>query len=103
MEDTKELDNVAMPEKCMDESDMTQRHSHSEESTSPNTGLILLVEDNPDDVELTLRAFKRKGFINRIVILRDGVQALDYLNRTGEYSDVEDPRPTLVLLDLKLP
>lgn len=68
-----------------------------------NTGIILLVEDNSDDVELTLRAFKRRGFTNRVVTLRDGVQALDYLKRRGPYADVQDPQPSLILLDLKLP
>jgi two-component system response regulator len=65
---------------------------------------ILLVEDNPTDEKLTLRAFKKSGVENEIVVVRDGAEALDYLFGTGPYAgrDVLDP-PTLVLLDLKLP
>lgn len=65
---------------------------------------VLLVEDNPDDEALTLRAFRKSNLTNEIVIARDGVEALDYLFGTGTYAgrDVED-LPQLVLLDLKLP
>ena len=65
---------------------------------------ILLVEDNPDDVELTLHAFKRAKLVNRIRVVRDGAEALDYLFGEGEFAgrDVLDV-PHLVLLDLKLP
>jgi two-component system response regulator len=65
---------------------------------------ILLVEDNPDDVELTRRAFRKNNIGNDIVVARDGVEALDYLFATGEHAD-RDPHelPTLVLLDLQLP
>lgn len=65
---------------------------------------ILLVEDNPDDVALTLRAFKKNNIMNKFVVAKDGVEALDYLNGTGEYEgrDVNDI-PQIVLLDLKLP
>ena len=66
-------------------------------------GTILLVEDNSDDVELTIRALKRNGIINNIVTLRDGVQALDYLQKRGPYEQSTDEYPALVLLDLKLP
>lgn len=66
--------------------------------------VILLVEDNPDDVELTLRAFKKNNIMNRVVVAKDGVEALDYLYRTGKYADRSpDECPQLVLLDLKLP
>jgi len=67
-------------------------------------GTILLVEDNPDDQKLTLRALRKNNIANAVVIAEDGVQALDYLLGTGQYAgrDVLD-RPALVLLDLKLP
>ena len=67
-------------------------------------GSILLVEDNPDDQKLTLRALKKNNIKNDIVIAEDGAQALDYLFGEGQFAgrDVED-RPALVLLDLKLP
>jgi CheY-like chemotaxis protein len=61
------------------------------------------VEDNADDVELTMRALKRNGFNNRVITVRDGVQALDYLWRRGSFAGVDDPEPALILLDLKLP
>lgn len=65
---------------------------------------ILLVEDNPDDEALTLRAFKKSKLKNEIVVARDGVEALDYLFGSGLYAgrDLKD-MPHLVLLDLKLP
>lgn len=65
---------------------------------------ILLVEDNPDDVALTLRAFKKNKIMNKFVVAKDGAEALDYLNGTGEYEgrDVNDI-PQIILLDLKLP
>jgi two-component system response regulator len=65
---------------------------------------ILLVEDNPDDVKLTLRAFKRNNMMNPMVVAHDGVEALDYLFGRGAYADRPGhPLPTLVILDLKLP
>lgn len=68
------------------------------------SGTILLVEDNPDDVELTRRAFERSNVVNRIVTARDGEEALEYLFATGRYAsrDTEE-NPDVVLLDLKLP
>lgn len=65
---------------------------------------ILLVEDNPSDVELTKRAFAREHLNNDIVVAEDGREALDYMFATGKYTgrDVND-LPLLVLLDLKLP
>jgi two-component system, response regulator len=59
--------------------------------------LIVLVEDNPDDQTLTLRALKKQNLANDIIVLSDGVEALEYL------LDPEKPLPNLVLLDLKLP
>jgi two-component system response regulator len=65
---------------------------------------ILLVEDNPDDVELTERAFRKSEFDDTIIVARDGIEALDYLFATGNHAN-RDPLalPQLVLLDLKLP
>jgi CheY-like chemotaxis protein len=64
---------------------------------------ILLVEDNPADVELTLAALKRSQIANEIVLARDGVEALNYIFCEGEYADREPGPPSVVLLDLKLP
>ncbi|MBA2492438.1 MAG: response regulator [Gammaproteobacteria bacterium] len=65
--------------------------------------IILLVEDNPDDEVLTLRAFERHGLANEIVVARDGAEALDYLFATGPSAQREASLPTLILLDLKVP
>ena len=65
--------------------------------------LILLVEDNPDDVALTLRALKKNNISNKIVVASDGVEALDYLFGTGAYAGHDIVMPQLILLDLKLP
>jgi two-component system response regulator len=66
--------------------------------------VILLVEDNPDDEALTLRALKKNNINNKVVVARDGVEAVDYLFGTGLYEgrDAADV-PQIVLLDLKLP
>jgi CheY-like chemotaxis protein len=66
--------------------------------------VILLVEDNPDDELLTLRALKKNGVLNKVVVARDGVEALDYLFGTGSYAGRDTGvMPQLILLDLKLP
>jgi len=69
-----------------------------------NQKMILLVEDNPDDEALTLRALNKSKIANKIVVVRDGVEALEYLFCTGAYAD-RDPLelPQVTLLDLKLP
>ena len=67
-----------------------------------NPGKILLVEDNPDDVALTLRALKSHNITNDVVVAQDGVQALDYLFGSGGKPASPD-LPAVVLLDLKLP
>lgn len=66
--------------------------------------IILLVEDNLDDVDLTLRALKQNNIMNKVIIARDGVEALDYLLGTGMYEgrNVKE-LPVVTLLDLKLP
>lgn len=69
-----------------------------------NTKTILLVEDNPQDELLTLRALKKANVSNRIDVVRDGQQALDYLFRAGEFAERDSPElPTVVLLDISLP
>jgi two-component system, response regulator len=66
--------------------------------------IILLVEDNPDDVELTIRAFKKNNISNKVIVANDGVEALDYLFGTGVHAgrNLKD-LPVVILLDLKLP
>jgi CheY-like chemotaxis protein len=74
---------------------MTERGNHK---------VILLVEDNPDDEALAIRALKRHHIGNEIVVAHDGVEALDYLFCTGIYADRDiTNKPSVVLLDLKLP
>ncbi len=65
---------------------------------------ILLVEDNPEDFEATVRSFKKAGIANKILRCEDGDDALDYLHRRGEYTDPDAaPRPGVILLDLNMP
>lgn len=66
--------------------------------------MILLVEDNPDDEALTLRAFRKNNIGNKIVVAHDGEEALDFLFRRGQFAE-HDPNetPQMILLDLKLP
>ncbi len=74
-------------------------------SSAKNTALkpILLVEDNDDDVDLILHAFKKTNLANDVVVARDGQDALDFLYRKGTHAKRSDVNPGLVLLDLKLP
>ena len=66
--------------------------------------IILLVEDNPDDITLTLRALKKNSIFNEVVVAKDGVEALDYLFGTGIYAGRDTSvMPVVTLLDLKLP
>ena len=64
---------------------------------------ILLVEDNPKDLELTQAALERCQLANALVVTRDGAEAIDYLSRQGDYADRPPGHPAVVLLDLKLP
>lgn len=65
---------------------------------------ILLVEDNPTDVELTLRALKRHNLANKVHVVTDGEQALEFLFANGSYKDRDiNKKPKVILLDLKLP
>ncbi len=64
---------------------------------------ILLVEDNIQDQELTIRSFKKHNISNEVVIAKNGVEALDYLFHTGMYAELKPALPQLVILDLKLP
>ncbi len=66
--------------------------------------VILLVEDNPDDVKLTMRALKKSNILNEVIVAQDGAEALDYLFCTGKYSERDkNVLPQVVLLDLKMP
>lgn len=75
----------------------------NEPTFDSNKKVILLVEDNADDVDLTLRALKKSNIHNEVVVARDGQEALDYLFSTGPYAGKPNPVPQVILLDLKLP
>ncbi|MFO7896540.1 MAG: response regulator, partial [Candidatus Cloacimonadales bacterium] len=65
---------------------------------------ILIVEDNPNDAEMALRAFQKNKLTNKILIARDGVEALDYIFARGKFSERDTKnKPKIILLDLKLP
>lgn len=66
--------------------------------------VILLAEDNPDDIQLTLRALKKSKIMNEVVVAQDGVEALEYLFGTGKYAGRDTKiLPQVILLDLKMP
>ena len=72
--------------------------------TSLDAVEIVLIEDNPHDVELALRALKKNGLANKVQLLQDGAEALDFLFSTGAYANRDcNSRPKVILLDLKLP
>jgi CheY-like chemotaxis protein len=72
--------------------------------TIDNDKVILLVEDNPDDEDLTLRALRKANVKNEVVVAHDGVEALDYLFGTGDWAGRDaSALPQVILLDLKLP
>lgn len=74
------------------------------ENINPQTKIILLVEDNPDDVELILRALKKNNVKNDIIVVNDGALALDYVFGTGAYAERDTSiMPVVIILDLKLP
>ncbi len=77
---------------------------HMEDILTMERKTILLVEDNPDDEALTLRALKRNNILNEVIVAHDGAEALDYLFARGLHSDRDRGKlPEVVLLDLKLP
>ncbi len=72
--------------------------------TTQQTIEILLVEDNPDDVELTLRALKKHKLANKVLVAKNGAEALEYIFATGVYADHNiEEYPKVIVLDLKLP
>lgn len=71
---------------------------------NPDAVEILLVEDNPQDAELTIRAFKKRNLTNRLFVAEDGAEALDFVYARGKFSDRDATQtPKVILLDLKLP
>jgi CheY-like chemotaxis protein len=73
------------------------------ETTNNKLGRILMVEDDPKDVELTLTALEEYNLANEVIVTRDGEEALDYLYCRGEYRTRSSDKPAVMLLDLKLP
>jgi len=69
-----------------------------------NDKIILLIEDNPDDVKMTLRALKKSNILNKVIVANDGVEALDYLFGEGKYAGRDiSHEPQVILLDLNMP
>ncbi len=69
----------------------------------PALGSILLAEDSPQDVELTLSALDKHNLANEVVVVKDGAEALDYIYRRGSFANRAKGNPALILLDLKMP
>ncbi|MFA6598269.1 MAG: response regulator [Ignavibacteriaceae bacterium] len=68
-----------------------------------NLKTILLAEDNPNDVELTLEAMKENNLANQIIVVNDGVEAIEYLRCEGNYKERKGGNPAVILLDIKMP
>jgi len=68
-----------------------------------NVKKILLVDDNPKDIELTIAALADNNLANRVIVVNDGVEALEYLQYSGEFSQREKENPAVILLDIKMP
>lgn len=64
---------------------------------------ILIVEDDPNDAELITRALKKHNLANKLILLKDGAEALDFLFGKGDFAQMDDGKPRVILLDLKLP
>jgi len=79
---------------------MTQKET---EFFAKSHGRVLLAEDDLRDVELTLEAFREHNLLNEVDVVRDGVEALEYLNAQGKFAGREQRNPVLILLDLKMP
>ena len=79
---------------------MTQKET---EFSAKSHGRVLLAEDDLRDVELTLEAFREHNLVNEVDVVRDGVEALEYLNAQGKFAGREQRNPVLILLDLKMP
>jgi CheY-like chemotaxis protein len=79
---------------------MTERDT-DQASREGDPAEILLAEDNPNDVQMTRRAFEKGRFLNNLHVVTDGVEAMAFLRQEGDYADA--PRPDIVLLDLEMP
>ena len=96
-------DDRLQAEECSKNQPSPSALTHDQEDIM-NKKLILLVEDNPDDVALTMLAFKKSNILNEVVVAKDGVEALEYLFGTGKYEGRDmNIKPQLILLDLKMP
>lgn len=81
---------------------MTDTNTDDEQTNAQGDPVeILLAEDNPNDVEMTKRAFEKGKFLNNLHVVNDGIEAMDFLRQDGEYADAL--RPDIVLLDLEMP